>query len=144
VKSSSGFTCDQSVIVLGPLALGVVVAVAVPVGVPLAVAVAVVVPVGVPLAVAVAVVVAVVVAVGVAPSSRKSTSGLPHHASLERAWRAGVEVAVGLPPPKLSPEQAIIVILMKSRSSDRAKAGPVFLQRTTKSVLEDICIRNAP
>src|SRR5579885_2309546 len=132
--------------VLGPLAVGVVVTVAVgvPLAVPVAVAVAVPVAVAVAVPVAVAVAVPVVVAVGVAPSSRKSTSGLPHHASLERAWRAGVEVAVGLPPPKLSPEQAIIVILMKSRSSDRAKAGPVFLQRTTKSVLEDICIRNAP
>src|SRR5579884_323987 len=120
--------------VLGPLAVGVVVTVAV--GVPLAVPVAV--AVAVPVAVAVAV--PVVVAVGVAPSSRKSTSGLPHHASLERAWRAGVEVGVGLPPPKLSPEQAIIVILTKSRS----RTSPVFLQRPTESILETIRIRNAP
>jgi hypothetical protein len=136
VKSREGCTCDQSVIVLGLLVVGVEVTVPVAVGVLFTV----IVPVGVPVvvAVAVAVVVALAVAVGLAavPSSRNSTSGLPHQVNLERATREGVDV--GVPPPllaKLNPEQAIIDIVTMIRRRARARAGPVFLQCATRDII---------
>ena len=120
VKPRFGFTCDQSVTVVGVPTEVVVGLVSVPV--------AVTVVAGVLLAV-------VRVPVTGACSSRKRMNGLLHQCNLAKGSCAGVATIVAdelpVPPPKLLPEQDTSNKLAKQMF--RAKESHTGRQRTTKT-----------